>query len=72
MLRDESLKGYFLNNFSLMQYHHYSLHELESMLPWERKTYISLVAKHVEEENEKLKLQKEKNSAERQTRVRMR
>jgi hypothetical protein len=72
MLRDESLKSYFLNNFSLMQYHHYSLHELESMLPWERKTYISLVAKHVEEENEKLKAQKEKNSAERQTRVRMR
>jgi hypothetical protein len=53
-----------------MQYHHYSLHELESMLPWERKTYISLVAKHVEEENEKIKQQKEKNSANRTRRSR--
>lgn len=65
MLREESLKSYFLNNFSLMQYHQYSLHELESMLPWERKTYISLVAKHVEEENERIRAQNEKNSAQR-------
>lgn len=65
MLRDENLKNYFINNFSLMQYHHYSLHELESMIPWERKTYISLVARHVEEENEKMRQQKEKNSANR-------
>ena len=48
-----------------MQYHQYSLHELESMLPWERKTYISLVAKHVEEENERIRAQNEKNSAQR-------
>lgn len=63
MLRDENLRNYFVNNFSLMQYHHYSLHELENMIPWERKTYITMVAKHVEEENEKARLRKEKNSA---------
>lgn len=72
MLREESLKNYFLNNFSLMQYHQYSLHELESMLPWERKTYISLVAKHVEEENERIRMQNEKNSANRSNAKRMR
>lgn len=72
MLREESLKSYFLNNFSLMQYHQYSLHELESMLPWERKTYISLVAKHVEEENERIRMQNEKNSANRSNAKRMR
>ena len=72
MLREESLRNYFLNNFSLMQYHNYSLHELEAMLPWERKTYISLVAKHVEEENEKIKQQKEKNSADREIKKRLR
>ena len=38
-----------------MQYHHYSLTELESMMPWERKTYLALVSKHVQQENEKVK-----------------
>jgi hypothetical protein len=55
-----------------MQYHNYSLHELESMLPWERKTYISLVAKHVEEENERIRQQKEKSSSDRAIKKRMR
>lgn len=46
-----------------MQYHHYSLTEIESMLPWERKTYIALVSKHVQEENERIKANNEKIAA---------
>jgi len=46
-----------------MQYHNYSLIELESMIPWERKMYISLVSKHVKEENERVKAQNEKIAA---------
>lgn len=42
-----------------MQHHGYSLTELEQMLPWERTMYIALVAKHVQEENERLKLEKQ-------------
>jgi hypothetical protein len=45
-------------NFVLIQEHKYSLTELENMLPWERKVYISLLIKHVEEinkRNQKLK-----------------
>jgi hypothetical protein len=45
-------------NFVLIQEHKYSLTELENMLPWERKVYISLLTKHVEEinkRNQKLK-----------------
>lgn len=38
-----------------MQYHKYSLFELESMIPWERDIYINMLMKHIEEENEKLK-----------------
>lgn len=38
-----------------MQYHGYSLTELENMLPWEREIYISLLNKFVEEENERRK-----------------
>jgi len=45
-------------NFSLMQHHKYSLSELENMIPWEREIYLSLLIKHIQEENERLKQQK--------------
>ena len=61
--RNENLKSYFLTNFSLMQYHHYSLTELESMMPWERRMYIALVSKHVQEENERIKQKNEQIAA---------
>ena len=38
-----------------MQHHHYSLAELENMLPWERDIYISLLVQYIEMENEKIK-----------------
>ena len=44
-------------NFSLMQHHKYSLSELENMIPWEREIYLSLLVKHIQEENERLKQQ---------------
>jgi len=40
-----------------MQYHKYSLSELENMLPWERQIYIDLLVKYLEEEKERLKEQ---------------
>lgn len=47
------LEYYFKTNFALMQYHKYSLTELENMLPWEREIYVSLLQQHIEEENAK-------------------
>jgi len=47
-----------------MQHHKYSLAELESMLPWERDVYVSMLIQYIEEENEKIKQKK----AERRTR----
>ena len=44
-------------NFSLMQHHKYSLSELENMIPWEREIYLSLLIKHIQEENERIKQQ---------------
>lgn len=38
-----------------MHHHKYSLTELESMMPWERDVYVSLLVQHIEEENEKIK-----------------
>lgn len=54
--------NYYKTNFSLMQFHKYSLSELESMLPWERDIYIVMLVQHIEEENRK---QKEIESANR-------
>lgn len=40
-----------------MQYHQYSLNELENMIPWEREVYIMLLTQHLIEEKERVKLQ---------------
>ena len=40
-----------------MQHHKYSLTELDSMIPWERDIYVSLLVNYINEENEKIKQQ---------------
>ena len=47
----EDLESYYRTNFALMQYHKYSLTELENMMPWERDVYTTLLQQHIEEEN---------------------
>jgi hypothetical protein len=49
------LESYFRINFALMQFHKYSLTEIENMMPWERDIYVGLLQQHIEEE--KLKQQ---------------
>ena len=53
----ENLEAYYRINFSLMQYHKYSLTELENMMPWERDIYIALLQQYIEDQN--LKRQQE-------------
>jgi hypothetical protein len=36
-----------------MQYHKYSLGDIEGMMPWEREIYLSLLENHIKEEEEK-------------------
>ena len=52
-----SLINYFKLNFALMQYHKYSLTEIENMMPWERDIYVGLIQQHLEEEELKRKQQ---------------
>jgi hypothetical protein len=40
-----------------MQHHKYSLQDLNDMLPWERNVYVTMLLRHIEEENEKIKQQ---------------
>jgi hypothetical protein len=42
----------------MMQHHKYSLSELENILPWERNIYVSLLVKYLQEEKERIELQK--------------
>ena len=44
----------------MMQHHKYSLSELETMIPWERDIYVSLLIQYIEEENERIRQQNEK------------
>jgi len=47
------LENYFRLNFSLMQFHKWSLTEIENLLPWERDVYVGLLKNHLEEEEQK-------------------
>ena len=49
------LENYYKINFALIQYHKYSLTEIENLIPWERDIYVWLLQQHLEEE--KLKQQ---------------
>ena len=52
------LENYFRLNFALIQYHKYSLWEIENMIPWERDIYVGLLQQHLEEEQLKQQQQK--------------
>ena len=54
------LEAYFRLNFALIQYHKYSLTEIENMMPWERDIYVGLLQQHLEEE--RLKEQQRKSN----------
>ena len=40
-----------------MQHHKYSLTEIETMMPWEREIYLTLLQQYIEEEEERQKQQ---------------
>lgn len=44
----------------MMQHHHYSLTELNEMLPWERVIYVSMLNDYIREENERINQEKNK------------
>ena len=48
-------ENYYKLNFALMQYHKYSLTEIENLIPWERDIYVALLQQHLEEEELKAK-----------------
>ncbi len=57
MLSHEDLETYYRINFALIQYHKYSLTEIENMIPWEREIYLALLEDHIRKEEEKAQRQ---------------
>jgi hypothetical protein len=47
-------------NFALMQYHKYSLTEVESMMPWEREVYTTFLMQYLDEVKQKQEAAKKK------------
>jgi hypothetical protein len=56
MLSHDTLSNYYTLNFSLMQFHEYSLTELDSMIPWEREIYVGMLVQHIRHETEMAQL----------------
>jgi hypothetical protein len=50
----ENLANYYKLNFALMQYHKYSLAEIENMIPFEREVYTTLLIQYLEEEKQRI------------------
>ena len=43
-----------------MQHHNYSLLDLETMMPWEREIYVTMLAEYIREENRRRKEEERK------------
>jgi hypothetical protein len=41
-------------NFALLQYHKYSLVDIEDMIPFERDVYIHMLMQYLEEEKQRI------------------
>jgi len=43
-----------------MFHHHFSLTEIENMMPWEREIYIGLTMNYIDEENQRIEQEQRK------------
>lgn len=54
----DRLANVFKTNFALMQHHHWSLSDIENMMPWERYIYLDMLHQFLDEQ-EKMRKQHE-------------
>jgi hypothetical protein len=52
-LSHDTLANFYKLNFALMQYHKYSLVDIEQMIPFEREIYIAMLVEYLKEEKER-------------------
>ena len=63
MLSHDSLANHYQTNFAMIQHHKWSLTELDTMIPFERQIYVSLLQEWIKEENERVRSQNSKMRA---------
>jgi len=63
LIGQENLRNFYQTNFALVQYHKYSLSDIENMIPFEREVYLMLLSQHISEENLKIQEQQAMQSA---------
>lgn len=53
-LAHDNLYNFYKMNFALMQYHKYTLQDLDQMIPFEREVYVAMLIQYLEEEKQRL------------------
>lgn len=53
-LSHDNLHNFYKMSFALMQYHRYSLTDIEQMIPFEREVYVTMLLQYLEEEKQRL------------------
>jgi len=48
------LENYYKVNYQLLQNHHYSLLEVEDMIPWEREIYLMLLTEDLKKQRDEM------------------
>lgn len=61
----DNLQNYFRTNFTLMHDYHYSLSEIEGMIPWEKTLYIDMLNQRIKYEEEMRKHRENQMKAQR-------
>jgi len=61
MLSVESLKIMYETNYALIESKVFELNEIEEMIPWERRVYIGLHIKNIQEQKERMEQVRKKS-----------
>ena len=54
-LSHDTLANMLQVNFAMMQYHKYSLTEIENMMPWEKTIYVAMLVDYLQKEEDRRK-----------------
>jgi len=61
MLSVENLKIMYETNYALIESKIFNINELETMLPWERRVYIGLHIKNIQEQKDRIEQSRKKS-----------
>ena len=60
-LSHDNLITYYKTNYQLMQNHNWTLSDIDSMIPWEREIYVTMLVEDLKEQKEEQQRQNNAN-----------